>query len=435
LKKNSVLGILPWQAKVFLEASKKYRRIAIQKGRRLGYTYGLALFLIIEAITNRDIDQVLWGDTIASNNIRYVERYFKPILKWLERDFGVRWEYRKQASELEINGTVIDFRSADRPMNWEGFGYPIIILNEAGIILRDTYLYENAVAPMLLDNPNSLLIVGGTPKGKRWRGDLHKFYQICEMAKTDKTGLWKHFHFTTYDNPLNTKESIDEFIKTMPKSVVRQEIYGEFIDVLEATMFDCDTVHEAMAREAQPSNHVKITGIDVGWANDLTVIATRQGQQILPLIPIVPVRDDMAMAQKIAQHLYHIKPKIVFVDYGWGTGIVSYLRDMGFNVVGVFFGSKAQDPDKYANKKAEMYDALRQFIERGGVLPDDSNLAKELCSVLIEPDSRGRLKIISKGDTEGESPNRVDACSLTFAGNFYAGGNESAYDIPSIGTW
>ncbi len=412
--KTNNLSILSWQIKVFLRAAKKYRRIVIQKGRRLGFTYGLALFLSLASCTDPKIKKILWGDTVASNNVRYVYRYFYPILQQLEEEYGIFWDFKKQAAELDINGTTIDFRSADRPENWEGFGYDIIVLNEAGIILRNAYLYENAVLPMLLDNPNSLLVVGGTPKGKRWRGEPHKFFELCELAKTDPR--WKHFHFTTYDNPLNKKKEIDALVNELPKSVVRQEIYGEFIDTMEATLFDCDTVHEAMTREPIPTKAPKICGIDIGWANDMTEIATRMGKRIYPIISIQPVKDDAAMAKMIANHLDVIKPKITFIDYGWGTGVVSILQNMGYNVIGVFFGSQASDKEKYANKRTEMFDDLRKWVDEGGVLPDDKMLAKELCSILVEPDARGRLKLVSKKDIEGDSPNKADACALTFAG-------------------
>lgn len=428
-----MLPVLPWQVKALIKPLQQgIRRIAIQKGRRLGFTHGLALFLCVASLTRRDVKKVLWGDTIASNNVRYVYRYFQPILTALQEEYGVSWEYRKQASELEINGTIIDFRSADRPENWEGFGYDIIVLNEAGIILRNTYLYENAVLPMLLDNPNSLLMVGGTPKGKRFRGELHKFFEICEHAKTDPK--WKHFHFTTYDNPLNKKEDVDELVLTLPKSVVRQEVYGEFIDTLEATMFDAEAVHAAMQREPIPSGKPKICGIDIGWANDLTVIATRKDKTIYPLVGLQPIKDDAAMARAIALHLDRIKPKITFVDYGWGTGVVSILRNMGYNVVGIFFGSAASDREMYANKKTEMYDEFRKWIETGGVLPDDKELARELCSILVKPDGRGRLSIVSKKDTEGESPNKVDACALTFAMPIDDSMGEYNINIPTAGT-
>ena len=47
------------------------------------------------------------------------------------------WKYRANRNDIKIGNTVCDFRSADKPENIEGFGYALVILNEAGIILKN----------------------------------------------------------------------------------------------------------------------------------------------------------------------------------------------------------------------------------------------------------------------------------------------------------
>ena len=64
----------------------------------------------------------------------------------------------------------MDFRSADKPENIEGFGYALIILNEAGIILKNRRLWEETIRPMAMDY-KAKVIIGGTPKGKRVKKD------------------------------------------------------------------------------------------------------------------------------------------------------------------------------------------------------------------------------------------------------------------------
>ena len=76
------------------------------------------------------------------------------------------WNWRKQQKILEINGAYIDFRSIDNPENLEGMGYDKGFLNEAGIILKNEYLWNNAIKPMFWDFPNVKVVIGGTPKGK-----------------------------------------------------------------------------------------------------------------------------------------------------------------------------------------------------------------------------------------------------------------------------
>src|SRR6188472_3936960 len=106
------------------EDSKKYT--IVSKGRRFGLTRGAAQAFIEYALDG--ITPLLWGDTINGNIDRYFDRYFLPVLKKLGSDY---FQWHQQRRELKILDSVIDFRSSDRPENWEGFGYKKIFLNEA----------------------------------------------------------------------------------------------------------------------------------------------------------------------------------------------------------------------------------------------------------------------------------------------------------------
>src|SRR5690606_20407876 len=175
--------------------------------------------------------KILWGDTISGNIDRYVDRYFKPELK----KSGIEYTYstQKKVLTLPIASGYIDFRSADRPENWEGFGYDIILLNEAGIILKNDYLYTNAVLPMLMDSPGSKLIAIGTPKGKEVKsGKEHRYYALYKRA-FEKDPLFELFQYSSYDNPFLSMDDVKELeaeMKLMNPAMVRQEIYGEFVD-------------------------------------------------------------------------------------------------------------------------------------------------------------------------------------------------------------
>ena len=223
-----------WQEQVFFDWKPKVRFKVVPKGRRVGGTKGAANACIDYLLQGES--PILWGDTINSNIDRYFERYFFPELKENE----VPFEYSKVDKQLKINGGVIDFRSADRPENWEGFGYKLIILNEAGIILKNPYLYTNAVLPMLMDFKDSKLIAIGTPKGKYLKnGQKHPYYQLYENAMKGVEG-YESRTITSYNSPFLTKEIVkllEEEIAAMSPKMVQQEIYGEFIDGVAGEVF------------------------------------------------------------------------------------------------------------------------------------------------------------------------------------------------------
>ena len=212
------------QAEILFKCQK--RRRLITKGRRLGLTRGVAQ-AITEWLLDGTYNKVLWGDTVAGNIDRYVERYFRLIAKDLIKlDL---WKWRKTDRILQVGQGEVDFRSADNPENWEGFGYDLVFLNEAGIILRAPYLWENAVQPMLLDNPKSVAIIGGTPKGRNY------FWELYEKVRIDPN--WQIFQYSTYDNPFLDKEEIQKLEASYSEELADQEIYGRFATIAHGAYY------------------------------------------------------------------------------------------------------------------------------------------------------------------------------------------------------
>lgn len=210
------------QIKIFHEDTHiKFKKVT--KGRRFGLTRGAAHAYIEWAVEGMPL---LWVDTIAPNIDRYYERYIQPTL----HKSGINYDWNVQKKILKIYDGYIDFKSADRPENIEGFGYMKIFANEAGIILKDDYLYTNALLPMLMDYPESQFIAGGVPKGKVKRdGSEHKFYTLFKQEGLNH----KNYSFSSYDNPLLTPEDIkalENEMAVMDEKMILQEIYGEFID-------------------------------------------------------------------------------------------------------------------------------------------------------------------------------------------------------------
>lgn len=207
-----------------LWGSDEFHFRIITKGRRFGLTYAAAMY-IIEKMMISPI-RVLWGDVSYGNIRRYADRIFLPLIK---KEFKLRedeYSYSQTQFILKIGESLLDFRSAERPETWEGFGYNLIFLNEAGIILQDAeYLYENAILPMLMDYNDAKLIAGGVPKGKDG-----VFYRLWLRALDESETSYKAFNFTSYDNPFINTKVISDLEGQMDFWTAQQEIYGQFID-------------------------------------------------------------------------------------------------------------------------------------------------------------------------------------------------------------
>ena len=401
----------PAQNEVFFNSAAKKR--IVRKGRRVGFTFGAAQY-VIETMLDGTYKRVLWGDTVLQNIRNYFERYFMPALKPLPKSI---WDWRVTDKIFRLNGAMCDFRAAETPENWEGFGYDLIILNEAGIILRNRYLWENAVRPMLLDNPDSVCIIGGTPKGKGL------FYELFQQAGA--TEGWQQFAYTTYDNPKLSKAAINELIAELggAENVIRQEIHGEFIDETSAGLFQYGALLDAMARypkTIEPPTTLEIWGLDVArHGDDNSVLAKRRDTGIYA-IERMHIPDLNSLADRMAAEYSNAvrKPDAFFIEVtGIGWGVFDILTRLGVPVVPADVGKKAVSM-KVANKRAEMYKGFSNtFIERRLYLPDDKRLLAELAAVEYEIADNGVLKLMPKEAIKkniGYSPDSADACALTF---------------------
>ena len=119
-------------------------------------------------------------------------------------------------------------------------------------------------------------------------------------------------------------------------------------------------------------------------------------------------------------------------DTGVGGGVTDMLKDRGFGQVvrGINFQHKAINDERYSNRRAEMWDGIREWLNDTVQLPKDEGLLDDLCAVNKKYDTRGRLQLESKEDVKkrlGRSPDKADALALTFAEPVYDVGTPRMY--------
>ncbi len=259
------------QNKILFDDKEKVK--VITKGRRFGFTKGLSNYVIENLLIG--VSPILWVDTTYPNIIRYYDRYFYPELRNLPKGLV---KFDRSKAILLINGNICDFRSAEREQNLEGYGYKIIILNEAGIILKKRAIWEKSIRPMTFDFAGKM-IIGGTPKGKTYKGEKHLFFELFEKAKERKD--WKAYQFTSYDNPFIDRKEVKEYeneFKSKPH-LIKQEVYGEFISENEYNIIKPEWIKIFIGKEYQKE---KFVGIYQSWdtafktkeENDYSVCST-----------------------------------------------------------------------------------------------------------------------------------------------------------------
>jgi len=162
-----------------------------------------------------------------------------------------------------------------------------------------------------------------------------------------------------------------------------------------------------------------ILGVDPAWTGDDSLeIMLRQGLYSKSLRSIARNDNDVEMAGLIARLEDEHKAAAVFVDAGYGTGIVSAGKVMGRNWRLVWFGGKPIDAG-YANKRAEIWGLGKKWLKEGGAIDgQDRALQEDLIGVEAMARLDGKILLESKEDMKRRglpSPNKADALMLTFA--------------------
>jgi hypothetical protein len=207
---------------------------------------------------------------------------------------------------------------------------------------------------------------------------------------------------------------------------VKVRVRGMFPSMSARQFISVADVDAAFGRPLRPEQYQwapKILTIDPAWeGDDMLEIGLRQGLRFEILRTIPKNDNDLQVASIIAQLEDDHKADAVFVDGGFGTGIVSAGRTLKRNWQIVWFGAESSDPG-CVNKRAEMWKAARDWLKAGGSIPGpDVQGAHELYNDLIGPEVVGRMdgkiQLEAKKDMKRRglpSPGKGDALALSFA--------------------
>lgn len=174
-----------------------------------------------------------------------------------------------------------------------------------------------------------------------------------------------------------------------------------------------------------------VLGVDVArFGDDATVIYPRQGDDARSRPPTVLRNMNlMHQANIIAQLFVEYHARVVMIDSGGvGGGLVDRLRQLQIPCLEVDFGSKPEgiyvDPGtRYFNKRAEIWGAMREWLNHGCIVNEirgqDITLTDELTAPTYSMAGDDMaIQLERKRDIKRRgvpSPNVADALACTFA--------------------
>lgn len=249
-------------------------------------------------------------------------------------------------------------------------------------------------------------------------------YQTCTQLRTQ----WTVITITADpDDPRRTprvsrelaQEQIDLYGRE--NAWVKATILGEFPDGGFNALLTLAEVEAAMKRHLTKDKYdwsQKRIGVDVArFGDDRTVIFGRQGLHAVKPV-VMRNADTVAVARRVAEAKVRFGSEMELVDGtgGYGAGVIDVLVSMGHGPVEVQFGGKASD-ERYFNLRAEMAFRMADWVKKGGALPEDAELLRELTALTYSyQGSKFRLEEKEQMKKRlGVSPDKADALMCTFA--------------------
>lgn len=213
------------------------------------------------------------------------------------------------------------------------------------------------------------------------------------------------------------------------ESAFKQEYPMTAQEAFQATGGDSlikpEPVMRARKYKCLASGPLKI-GVDPArFGDDATAIIRRKNRSAFKL-----ERHHKKSTMQVAGIVYSIikkeKPAQVAIDIG-GIGAGVYDRvmellpeEMQEIVVPINFGSTALDPERYKNRRAEMWYEMSAWLsgDMPVMIPDEDELHSDLCGPRYQHDSNSRRVLESKESMRKrgvKSPDGGDSLALTFA--------------------
>jgi hypothetical protein len=363
--------------------------------------------------------------SVTADNLK--DNLWAELSKWQARSrflsAAFTWTKEKIYANDHPETWFLSARSFAKDANAEAIGralsglhsqFPFVLLDETGDMPPAV---GKAALQIFTGNPTDAAIIqAGNPTSSD--GLL---YESCQ------SGAWSVITITADpdDSKRTPRVSIEharEMIATYGRDNpwVMATILGLFPPAGFRSLLGIEDVAAAMDRHYRESDYsfaAKILGVDVAReGDDSSVIFPRQG--LVSFAPrIMRNVDSLFGAGAVSSKWQEWDADACFIDNtgGFGGGWVDQLRNLGRSPMPVHFASKATDV-RYANKRAEMWFKMAEWVKGGGALPNIPGLSAELTTptysykgdqFLVEPkeDIKKRL---------GRSPDLADALALTF---------------------
>lgn len=404
-------------------AVAEHNRVAVRSGHRIGKSSAVSVLalwwcltrhrarVVITAPSHRQVQGVLWKEITRL----YREARF-PIGGELHKvpDSGLQFPDGRE---------IVGFATTE-PERIAGFAGPnmLFIIDEASGV-------EDAIFEALQGNlaGGAHIVMIGNPT--RTSG---VFYE----AFTSERSVWHAIHVSSQEcallapsqigsgTGLATKEWCEErrheWGEDDPRYQVR--VLGNFPSQADNATIPAKLAEEAAKRWTEPPTEGALqVGVDVArFGPDFSSIVWSRGKWA-SLPTRIKGLDNVEVAGRVLELIAQVRqphePVRVLIDASNNGGVADIIRHSdveGLTVVDMVASESATRPG-YSRLRDEAWSYLRDWLRKGGSIPNDRKLISDLVAPTYSFDVKGRMKVESKLDMRkciGRSTDDADALAL-----------------------
>jgi len=399
-------------------ASKKFKfvlfggSVGSGKSRWLRWMMVYWLMYYYKKYDIRGVRAGLFCEDYPSLNDRHLSKIKYEFPDWLGKFNQQRNEF---TLSQEYGAGIIAFRNLDDPPKYVSVEFAVIGIDEVNRNPKSTFdfLRTRHRWPGIKDVK---FLAGCNPIGEAWVKNIW----VKRLFPPDEKEQYEFVFVPALptDNPYLPEEyykSLESLPEAQRKAYLEGDwdAFDEGIDEKGYTRLITDReLQAAIVHQGEHSGY-RILGVDPAAGGDNSAIVLKSGnlQEIIFNQKLVNTMD---LVGQIMEAYRDYKCDCIVIDKtGVGQGVYDRLKELDYNVRGVAFGEKSEDP-QFANLKAEWHWRERKWLLSGGRLLYNHGW-NEFDNVKYK-NKDGKITIQPKEDLFREgipSPNVVDAAVMT----------------------
>jgi len=299
-----------------LDDTTKY--IIASVGRQWGKSF-LGMNVLLKWVLEDNNTSAIWLSPIYGQS----KKVFTELSNLLSNTGLTKSINKSELTITFINGSILYFRSAEREDNLRGNTLDYLVVDEAAYI-KDNVWSQVLRATVLVKGKKVLFL--STPRGRNW------FYEMALRGDSDDYKQYKTFKGSSFDSPYISEDELLEAKMSLPESIYRQEILAEFLEgagEVFGSLKDCCVLSSYPIKD---TNERYYAGLDIGRANDYTVLTILNGKGEVVKIFRERQKSWDIIISEVVIHLKEFNARTIIEINGVGDPIFEQIKKKYSNI-------------------------------------------------------------------------------------------------------